>query len=79
MTTTRTEPTTTLIDGRTVSTYSIEWLEECRLRELEARAVLKMATLEIRREHIRKYGVEHGEEARKRLEGVVRDLWSRRA
>lgn len=70
---------TTLIDGRTVSTYSIEWLEECRLRELEARKVLKFPTVEVRREHIRKYGVEHGEEARRRLEEVVRDLWGRRA
>lgn len=74
-----THPTTTLIDGRPVSTYSIEWLEECRLRELEARKVLKFLTVEVRREHIRKYGMEHGEEARKRLEGVVRDLWGRRA
>lgn len=44
-------PTITLIDGRVVSTWSQEWLEECGARHKEAKNVLGMATREIRQRH----------------------------
>jgi len=70
--------TVTLLDGRQVDSYSREWLLETRARETEARMILKFASVEIRRAHLRKYGEQHGADARGKLEAVIKDLWARR-
>ena len=70
--------TVTLIDGSEVDSYSREWFEETRLREVEARKVLTFGSIDVRRAHLAKYGEYHGAEARARLERVIREMWAAR-
>lgn len=87
-------PTVTLLDGSTVSSWSREWLEECRDRHWEVVAVLRLSDRESRREYIAAYerrvfvqltaaGIvpnptECAIEARRRLEAAVLDEWQRK-
>lgn len=67
-----------LLDGRTVDTYSQDWLVECRDREIEARRVLDMPNREMRRSYMAGVGRDRGAEAQARLEAAVMGLWERR-
>ena len=67
-----------LLDGREVDSASYAWLLECRDRDAEARSVLAMPHIETRRAHLQKYESRHGAEARRRLEGVIRQIWDAR-
>lgn len=70
--------TVVLLSGQTVCTYCVLWLEECRTRQEEAFAVLRMADRETRRAHLDKLEARHGAEYRRRLEAVILDTWKRR-
>lgn len=67
--------TVVLLDGREVSSYSDEWRIETRDRELEAREILKLPTRDGRKHAVERYGSRRGDEARRRLEDVIRRLW----
>lgn len=71
-------PTVTLLSGQVVCSSCILWLEETRDRELEARAVLRMADRQTRLDHLAKLEARHGAEYRRRLEAVVLQLWEAR-
>lgn len=66
----------TLLDGREVDTYSRDWLLETGERDTQARAVIRMATKQIRRDHLHKFESRYGAEARRRLEKTIKDLWA---
>lgn len=67
-----------LLDGRTVDTWSQDWLVECREREIEARKVLDLPTKDHRRYYLAGVGRDRGAMAQARLEVAVRGLWERR-
>lgn len=70
--------TVVLLSGQTVCTYCVLWLEECRLRQEEAFAILRMADRETRRAYLEAMERRHGAEYRRRLEAVVLETWERR-
>lgn len=72
------EPRTTLADGTEVSTWSPEWLIECRDRHAEALKVLSFGTREIRIEHLDRYEERLGKVARTRLEAEILRMWKLR-
>lgn len=71
-------PTVVLLSGQEVCSSCILWLEETRDRELEARAILRMADRQTRLEYLATLEARHGAEYRRRLEPVVLQLWEAR-
>lgn len=71
-------PTVTLLSGAVVCSWCPAWREECRLRQEEAYAVLRMADRETRRAYLEAMERRHGAEYRRRLEAVVLETWERR-
>ena len=63
----------TLVDGRQVPIDSEEWRAEC-----EARAILAMPTVAVRREHLALIEKRRGRQPRERLEALILDIWNRR-
>lgn len=61
-----TRPTTTLIDGRVVSTWSEEWRHEC-----EARYVMDKPTKALRRKYLEEIERKRSRAARDRLEKTM--------
>lgn len=73
-------PSVTLLAGQQVCTYCPAWLEECRLRQLEAFQVLDLPDVYTRRHWLESREREFGAEYRRRLEAVILSTWqSRRA
>lgn len=84
-------PIVTLIDGTEVSSWSQEWLVECRDRHFEVLKIMRLNDRESRRAYIAEYerimattaplGVRdraaYAAEARRRLEAAVIDHWQR--
>lgn len=70
--------TVVLLTGQTVCTSCVSWLTECRERQEEANAILRMADRETRRAHLDRLEARHGAEYRRRLEAVILDTWKRR-
>lgn len=86
-------PTVLLVDGRAVSSWSPEWLSECRARHIASRIVLGLPDKPSRHAWMASYQTEQtrvarlaglnpdpdacGAEARRRLEVVVLDSWHR--
>lgn len=54
-------------------TYSADFLRRC-----EARAVLRLPTLNARRDYLAKIGKSRGEAGRIELEALMRDEWDKR-
>jgi hypothetical protein len=71
-------PTVVLLSGQTVCTSCVLWLIECRDRQEEAFAVLRMADRATRRAHLDRLEARHGAEYRRRLESVIIETWERR-
>ena len=71
-------PTVTLLSGAVVCSWCSAWREECRLRQEEAYAILRMADRETRRAHLDRLEARHGAEYRRRLEAVILDTWKHR-
>lgn len=71
-------PTVVLLSGATVCTWCPAWREETAAREVEARAILRMADRQTRLDHLAKLEARHGAEYRRRLEAVVLQLWEAR-
>lgn len=70
--------TVVLLTGQTVCTSCVSWLTECRERQEEANAILRMADRETRRAYLEAMERRHGAEYRRRLEAVVLETWERR-
>ena len=85
-------PVVTLIDGRSVSSWGREWLEETRDREMLAIALMKLPDRDTRRARLDAYQaqvvaaytasghldpVAVGAEARKRAEATTLARWER--
>lgn len=70
--------TVVLLTGQTVCTSCVSWLIECRERQEEANAILRMADRETRRAYLEAMERRHGAEYRRRLEAVVLETWERR-
>ena len=68
----------TLCDGRTVCTWCRDWMIECRDRHAEAVDLLRLPTLEARRNRLNLVESERGAVFRQRLEVEVRRLWNLR-
>lgn len=66
----RYEVPVTLVDGRTVGSWSEDWREEC-----EARAVCKLPRKHDRRMYLLAVEKKRGREAMKRLELLVFAVW----
>ena len=71
-------PTVTLLSGAVVCSSCVLWLEECRARQEEAYAVLRMVDRDTRRAHLDLLQARHGAEYRRRLEATILDTWNRR-
>lgn len=65
--------TVTLQDGRQVDSASEEWRHEC-----EARSILKLRTIDARREHLDAIEKRRGKAEADRLRETVRALWEKR-
>jgi hypothetical protein len=61
-----------LVDGRQVSNYSEAWRAEC-----EARHVLAMANVHLRRIYLADVRKRRGDVAGKQLEDLVRAVWAK--
>jgi hypothetical protein len=61
-----------LVDGRQVSNYSEDWRAEC-----EARHVLAMANVHLRRIYLADVRKRRGDVAGKQLEDLVRAVWAK--
>lgn len=71
-------PTVVLLSGPTVCSWCPAWREETAAREVEARAILRMADRQTRLDHLAAREAAFGAEYRRRLEAVVLQLWEAR-
>ncbi len=60
-----------LVDGRTVSSYSEEWREEC-----DARSVLNLPNLQRRQSHLYRLEKTRGKVVADRIRKLMLDLWN---
>ena len=67
-----------LQDGENCCSYCPLWRDETLTRSQTARGIVKMEDIEHRRAAVRQFGLQHGEEAEKRLVDQIALIWQDR-